>query len=204
MAGQFESNSYKSKEPIPVEEIKEKAKPIEGKVIVRKKGPLKRLVSTIFSDDADSVKTYVVQEVLIPSVKKLISDVMSNGTDILLYGESRRNKPQNSNGSRISYSSYSGYYSQTNAKPDPAKKASNEFSQDIILETRGQAEDVLIRLEEIIDKYKMVSVSDLNDILNISGPFTDAKYGWRDISSAQIVRVRDGFLLKLPRVQPLN
>ena len=122
MAGQFESNSYKSKEPTPVEEIKEKAKPIEGKVIVRKKGPLKRLVSTIFSDDADSVKTYVVQEVLIPSVKKLISDVMSNGTDILLYGESRRNKPQNSNGSRISYSSYSGYYSQANAKPDTAKK----------------------------------------------------------------------------------
>lgn len=203
MADRFESNSFKS-ESQPVEEVKEKVKPIEGKVIVRKKGAIRKFMGTIFSDDADSVKTYVVQEVLIPAVKKLISDVMSNGTDILLYGESKRNKPQNSNGSRISYSSYSGYYSQANLKTDSVKKPSNEFGQDIILETRGQAEDVLIRLEEIVEKYRMVSVSDLNDILGISGQFTDAKYGWHDISSAQIVRVRDGFLLKLPRVQPLN
>ena len=203
MADQFESNSFKSANQ-SAKETKEKSKPIEGKVIVRKKGPLKRLAESIFSDDADSVKTYIVQEVLIPAVKKAISDIMSSGTDILLYGESRRNKPQNSSGSRISYSSYSGYYSQSNPKTDSSKKPSNEFSQDIILETRGQAEDVIIRLGEILEKYRMVSVSDLNDILGITGQFTDSKYGWYDISSAQIVRVRDGFLLKLPRVQPLN
>ena len=203
MSTQYESNSFKSSAQ-PPEEVKEKVKPVEGKVIVRKKNAFRKFMGVVFSDDADSVKTYVVQEVFIPAVKKLISDVMSNGTDILLYGESKRNKPQNSNGSRISYSSYSGYYSQANSKPDSNKKASNEFGQDIILETRSLAEDVLIRLEEIIDKYQMVSVSDLNDLLGVSGQFTDAKYGWHDISSAQIIKVREGFLLKLPRVQPLS
>ena len=203
MAASYQSNSFKSAEETSDEEVK-KVKPVEGKVIVRKKGVFKKFFETIFSDDPDSVKTYVVQEVLVPALKKSISDVVSNGTDILLYGESRRPKQQNSSGgSRISYSSYSGYYSQPN-RNEPSKRESNAFDQDVILETRGQAESVLIQLEEAISKYKMVSVADLNDILGVTGSYTDNKYGWYDLSSAQITRDKSGYALKLPRVRPLS
>ena len=197
MAVSYESSSSKE-----TEEPK-KINPVSGKVIVRKKGIFKKFLETIFSDDPESVKTYVVQEVLIPNVKKAISDIVSNGTDILLYGESRRPKQSgNPSGSRISYSSYSNYYSQP-TRTD-TKKESNDFGQDIILESRSSAESVLMQLEEAISRYKMVSVADLNDILGITGAFTDNKYGWYDLSSAQIVRVREGYLIKLPRVKPLN
>ena len=198
----YDSNSFKSANENSSEE--KKFQPIDGKVIVRKKGALKKFFDNILSDEPDSVKTYVIQEVLIPGIKKAISDIISNGTDIILYGETRKNKPSsNTTGSRISYGSYSSYYSQPQ-KSESAKKDSNEFGQDIILDTRGRAENVLLQLEEAIERYKMVSIADLNDILGITGSYTDCKYGWYDLSTAQIIRVKEGFLIKLPRVKPLN
>ena len=50
----------------------------------------------------------------------------------------------------------------------------------------------------------MVSVADLNDIIGVTGSYTDNKYGWYDLSSAQITRDKSGYALKLPRVRPLS
>ena len=75
---------------------------------------------------------------------------------------------------------------------------------DIILDSRGEAEDVLSRMDELIDNYGIVSVADFYDLCGITGSYTDNKYGWTDIRSAQVVRVRDGYKIKLPRALPLN
>ena len=204
MSAERDSASYKQK---PVEEAEEKnIHPISGKVTVKKPGVFKKLIRTIFSDDSESVKTYIVQEVLIPSIKNAVSEIMTSGTNIILYGDAKKNKPQNGSNSRISYSSYSNYYSAANSSNKSQTNTVNAKDNDreFILETRGEAENVLIQLNEILERYHMVSLNDLNDILNITGPWTDQKYGWTDLSNATIVRVRDGYLLSLPRVRPLN
>ena len=74
---------------------------------------------------------------------------------------------------------------------------------DIFLETRGEAEAVLTRMDELIDEYGTVSVSDLYDLVGVTGSFTDCKYGWTDLRSASVSRTRDGYMLKLPRAMPL-
>ena len=75
---------------------------------------------------------------------------------------------------------------------------------DIILETRGEAEEVLERMEELIETYGIVSVADLYDLVGITGNYTDNKYGWTNIRNAEPVRVRDGYMLKLPKALPIN
>ena len=75
---------------------------------------------------------------------------------------------------------------------------------DIILDNRGEAEEVLLRMDEIVATYGTVSVADLYDLVGITGAYTDNKYGWTDIRSASVVRVRDGYMIKLPRALPLN
>ena len=71
---------------------------------------------------------------------------------------------------------------------------------DIVLETRGEAEDVLARMDELVEQYGVVSVADLYDLVGITGNYTDNKYGWTNIRNAEPIRVRDGYLLKLPKV----
>ena len=75
---------------------------------------------------------------------------------------------------------------------------------DIILESRVDAEDVISRMKEIIETYGFVRVTDLYDLVGITGDYTDNKYGWTNIRGAEPVRVRDGYMLKLPKAVPLK
>ena len=75
---------------------------------------------------------------------------------------------------------------------------------DIILESRVEAEDVISRMKEIIETYGFVRVTDLYYLVGITGDYTDNKYGWTNIRDAEPVRVRDGYMLKLPKAVPLK
>jgi hypothetical protein len=83
------------------------------------------------------------------------------------------------------------------------QRAQHDFS-DIILASRADAEDVLDRLRDLINQYEMATVSDLYDLVGLTGEFTDDKWGWYDLRSAAVQAVRGGYLLRLPRTQPLT
>ena len=70
---------------------------------------------------------------------------------------------------------------------------------DIILETRGEAEDVLSHLVDLIEDYGVASVGDYYDLLGIESAFTDNKYGWTNVADGYIDRTRDGYCIRLPR-----
>ena len=59
-------------------------------------------------------------------------------------------------------------------------------------------------MDELIETYGSVSVADMYDLVGISCEYTDNKYGWKNIRTAEPVHVRDGYMLKLPRALPLN
>ena len=81
----------------------------------------------------------------------------------------------------------------------------SRYSYDTItLDTRGEAEEVLARMDEIIDTYKMVRVADFYDLVGVTGNYTDNKYGWTNIRNAEVIRVRDGYRIKLPRALPID
>lgn len=196
---EFKPNSHKSKELTPVPE-KKVEKIVKGTVKSKKKNSIDKLKDNFISEDAANIKTYVVMDVLIPAVKKAICDIVKNGVDMILYGESGR-----SNRRPSEYVSYDRRYLD---RGDPrfykADRARIGYSyDDIILETRGEAEDVLARMDELIEIYGMVSVADLYDLVGITGNYTDNKYGWTNIRNAEPVHVRDGYMLRLPKVTSL-
>ena len=57
---------------------------------------------------------------------------------------------------------------------------------DIILDTREDAEKVVDQLNEVVDTYGSASVSDLYELVGLQGNFKDNKYGWTDVSSAKV------------------
>lgn len=200
---EYKPNSHKYKEDqnrsAPEKKVE---KVIAGTVKSKKKSEIRKFTDVFISEDIDNVKSYILLDVLIPAIKKAISDIVTNGIDMILYGETGKTK-SNSTASKVSYRSY---YDGRNGRRDYSAirtKISYNYD-DIILDNRGEAEDVLSRMDELISTYGLVSVADLYDLVGVTGNYTDNKYGWTNIRSASVIRVRDGYMLKLPKALPLD
>ena len=196
----FPSNSHAQKSEKKVEKV------ITGSVVKRKQSLIKRITETFLGDDIGSVTSYVIHDVLIPAAKSTFSDMVSGGIERLLFGESRGSRTRRDKGK--SYVSYNNYYKSDNRDDRRDSRDSREASSrnrtrhnfdDIILNTRGEAEEVLSHLVDLTIDYGMASVADLYDLVGITSNFTDNKYGWNDLSSATVSRIRDGYLVDLPR-----
>ncbi|BDE86948.1 hypothetical protein CE91St42_14060 [Oscillospiraceae bacterium] len=196
---EYPSNSDKSK-ALAAGTDRRVEQVVTGPVKVRKRSEAKKLADIFISEDAGNVKNYIFMDVLIPAVKKAISDIVTNGIDMILYGETGRSK-RSSNVSRASYRDYS---SRPGDRRDYRAESMPYDYDEIILPNRGKAQEVLDTLEEIIAKYDVARVADFYELVGITPRHTDNKYGWADISMARVIAVRDGYLIKLPRAAPLD
>lgn len=203
----YKPNSFKSKEE--AEQKREKPQPVVSGTAKRiNKSEVRKLADVFLPGDVDNVKTYIVSDVLVPSIKNAVSDIVKTGIDILLYGEDRGGS-RNKRASKTSYTSYSSYYNDGNRgdyhdRYATRKNESGYSYADILIPTRAEAEEVLSGMGDILDTYGTVSVADLFDLCGITPEFTDNKYGWKNIATARVARVRDGYVIKMPKAIPLD
>ena len=199
---EFSSNSHVLRETYK-EETKLPEKKVEsvvtGGTTQKKRGRLRRFADALVSEDASNVKSYIFMDVLIPKIKEAISGMVTGSIDMILYGGNRSSKK--SPASKVSYRSY---YDMREERSTVRAKDNFDYD-DIIFDTRGDAEAVLQSLEDIIDQYGVASVGDLYDLADISTTnYTINKYGWKNLRSAEVIRVRDGYLIKLPKALPID
>lgn len=197
----YKPNSHKYREMNNKEKATEKKveKVVSGTTRVKKKSEAKKFADVFMAEDIENVKSYIFMDVLVPAVKKAISDVVTNGIDMILYGENGRTKKGSS--SKVSYRSYYDRGKNNHSASSSVKRAYDY--DDIILDNRGEAEDVLERMYELIDIYDNVSVADYYDLLGVSSDYTDNKYGWTELPNSSVVRVKDGYKIRLPKPMPL-
>ena len=198
------SNSHKSKE-VKIEEKTEIKKVVKTPVKRKKKSIGKKFSEVFMEDDTKSVGSYLINDVLIPAAKDTIVDLISSGIEMLMFGsDGGARKKSSSYGRKSGYTSYNSI-SDGKKKSRSDYKYQNRYVMDeIIVDTRGEAYEIIRELEELIEQYGSASVSDLNDLIGETGEWTDNKWGWFDLGSSKIVRVRDGYLVDLPRVKPLD
>lgn len=201
----YTPNSHKFKAEQKANDEKKKVeKVVKGKVRTKKKGELSKLSSIFISEDAANVKSYVFMDVLVPAIKKAVSDIVVDGINMILYGDTAAGRDKKRG--RSGYVSYRDYYDGKGSERtrDRSVRTSRYDFDDIILDTRGEAEDVLTRMDELLEAYGIVSVADMYDLVGITCEYTDNKYGWTNLRNADVVRVRDGYMLKLPKALPIN
>lgn len=196
----YKPNSHRSKETAKKEERKKLDKVVSGKVI-KKKNTMRKIADVIVAEDKESVKNYVLLDVLVPAVKKAITDIIVNGLDMVLYGGSGEAK-KSTRASRVSY--WSGTNTSREDRFRDNRTRSGYSYDDVVLETRAEAKDVLDRLDEALETYGTVSVADLYDLVGERCEHTDNKYGWTNIRNAEIINERDGYRIKMPRALPLD
>lgn len=200
------SNKYKLQQktgaPAPSEKKVEKV--VTGTVKTKKKSEIAKLTDVFISEDISNVKSYILMDVLVPSIKEAIGKIIKNGIDMLLWG-STSGSGKNSPTSKISYNRYYSGSSDSRDGRTYARSHSGFDYDDIIYETRGDAEAVLSAMEDIIDQFGVASIGDLYDLAQVTTHnYAINKYGWTDLRTAEVVRVRDGWMIKLPRALPLN
>lgn len=212
---EFPSNSHNAGDPKEEKtaEPKRVEKVVVGDVERRKKPFGKRFTETFVGGDARNVVQYVLFEVLVPAAKDTIADAVSQGVERMIFGEAR--SPSRRTGYRPGgSSSYVSYNKFGSSKRDPRDRdeprglsrqaRTNHQFDEILLATRAEAETVIERLYDLVNEYELATVADLLELVGETPSYTDGKWGWDDMHGATVRRVREGYLLDLPKTKPVD
>lgn len=176
---------------------------VKGKVRVKKE-PMSRKFSEVFlSDSLDNVKSYIFFDVIVPGLRDLVSSMISNGSDMLIYGHSKGSRRSSNDRENYSRMSRGNNIGREIVRGTPRNRYGYK---DVIFDSRGDAREVLDCMYDILDRFKMVSVADYYEVSHAEEheTYTDHKYGWTDLSQAEIVRDRDGYRIALPKTELLD
>ena len=183
---------------------------VSSSAVRRKKSLRKQFSETFVAGDARSAIHYVLFDVLLPAAKDMVVEAGSQGIEKLIFGDSRRRRggataPQSGPYGNVAYNRYSA--SNLPRGPDRAlsRQARGRHNFDeIILDQRAEAEEVIDRLFDLVSRYETATVADLYELVGLSSTHTDNRWGWTDLSGAGVSRIRGGYLLDLPEPEPLD
>lgn len=202
------SSEDEKSEPKKVEKV------IQGDAVRRKKPLHKKFTDVFINEDAQSVGDYILKDVILPATQNVILDAVTQGLERMLFGDSRGRI--GASRSRSTYTSYNRYSAPQRSvmKPrediyrdprelSPRARANHDFDE-IILETKAEAEEVLDGLYSLLSEYNLATVADLYELVGQHSDPVDRNWGWVDLRGSYISRVRGGYLLDLPRPRPVD
>lgn len=208
---QFPSNSRR---PVRGKDEPKQVDRVTTGEVVRRKTPLSRRMSrNLIGGDAQSVWGYVFGDVLIPAARDMVADAVTGGVERMIFGDSSPGRARRMKSGSAGHTSYNRYSSSTSTgrsgRDEPRRdisrraRATHSFDE-IILPNRVDAEEVIDRLYEMVEKYEVATVMDLYGLLGVASNYTDDKWGWTDLRNADVSRVKGGYLLNLPKPEPTD
>jgi len=206
-SSEFPPNSETSKKGTPEDK---NIRPVtEGKATRRRKSLRKQFSSTFVAGDLKTSVKYVMFDVFLPAARDMIVEAGQQGIEKLIFGDSRRRGarvPPSGPTGHISYNRYSAMGSRFSG-PQRAisreARARHDFDE-IVLDDRSEAEEVIDRLFDLVSRYESASVADLYELVGLGSTHIDHKWGWTDLQGAGVSRIRGGYLLDLPEPSPLD
>lgn len=114
--------------------------------------------------------------------REALAKKISNKVTDILYGDESTVPGEN----RVSYRTY---------------RSSGYSLDEIIFDTRINAEALLDQLKEIIDKFGFCTISDFYDLVGLppKHTYTINDFGWKTLDKVTVARVRNGYTLNLPK-----
>lgn len=169
----------------------------------KKKTLWDKVKEQFINEDRNSIGEYLILDVIVPAIKKTLQETVNNGVDMLLYGESSNRRSSNLPANRVSYRNY--YDNRANDRYSAPRPSQGYGFDEVVFGSRGDAEAVKYRMQEIIDQYQVVRVADYLELSDRPSNYTDNNYGWTSMDDVRIIRDRSGgYYLDLPRPMSLD
>lgn len=174
----------------------------------RKKSAWDKLIGIVRSDDTHTVGGYILKDVILPSIRDLIYDVVTQGAHRSLYrggGGPVSGGIRGGRGRTRYEEAYRGrdepVVGSRNRIPTaiPKNIASNETYDEIEFDTHAEANTVLQHLSIQIEHHGFTTVADLYRLSDVTPDPLDSQWGWDSLVNARVTRNRAGsFVLNMP------
>ena len=191
---------------------KQPATPVVSKsdVVRREASVGKKLYNAFFSATPKEVMADVKQNVLKPSMKKILLDFVVYSASMLING---KNTPQTSSmwnpyGALTNVINYNAI-STANKQPVISQAGSmptqnGVFTLDTIeFYDRIKAEKVMMDMRGYLATYHLVTVSDYYDFCNVDHDFMTDKWGWDNLNGMDVVPSGSMWKIILPPIRPI-
>lgn len=164
-----------------------------------------RLVDIFMPGDVAKVKEYVFKEVIGPTLRKLLYDIIVGSSYRMIFptGQSAPTTPgiTGVDYSKTQRTSLNGSITATEIQI----RQNSWYTNTPIIDTQARAMEILGQLLNIIQTYGVARVADFYDLLGATPApdHTANNYGWDDLSKADIVPSGNGYQIRFPRPKPL-
>lgn len=166
----------------------------------------RRFFDTLFAESPKALGAKVARDVVVPRIKAGFEEAFNSFLSGMLWGDSS-NRPLSGIANRTVLSGGRTNYSAVNnrvmngrqqAQQALTMQSSGNY-QDLVVPTQQGAEILLANMYDLLNQYRVVAVADLYELAEITPSISDNSYGWSTLDGARISKVRDGYLLELPR-----
>lgn len=200
----YPSNSHNNKSDDSSKPPKKVEKVIEGEAVTRKQPLGRKILETFSGDDFGTVGNYILFEVLLPSAKNMIAEAIKEGSYRLLFGEAGRRITSGAARNRTNYNRvFTVRNDNREQRQRPVQESRGGF-EEIILDNRVDADNILERLTDLINDYDVATVSDLYSMVGKTADYTYDKWGWTDLRGSEVRHIREGYLIDIPRPRPID
>lgn len=189
--------------PAEAREIRKVTKKVE---VVQKENVAQKTVNRFFGGNPKDVAIFTFRDVLLPALKETLLDIICKGSERLIMGDDvptgNRNYRRH-NGRIDQYTSYNSMYDGPDRRNVNRARSRYDFA-DILIENRMKAEDILSRMNDLLDNYGVVRVSDFYNEVGVTGVYTDQNWGWTDLRGSSIRQVRGGWIIEMPQAKDIR
>lgn len=221
MENEFPPNSHSKKEERPARregkapsEKKEVQRVTKGKATLRKKPLHKKIADAFRPEDNVGFLEHIILEVFVPGIKDAIAYASTEAIENALGTNTHRGSRRRGGGR----GGYTEYNRMGSARPRSRRDRDDDDRggrkresrgpsdhQEIIVDSRVEADEVIDNMIELISKYEVATMRDLLSLVGENHNYTDEDWGWTDLRGARIHRIgQQGYLLDLPRPEPLD
>lgn len=163
------------------------------------------------SEDGKDVGSLLYEDTIKPGIQNLAYSIFDETVGVLDGIAKRlifkddvdiRGKRKKKNGG-IAYIGYDEYWDDRHKANNKARINSSLDFDQLLYDTKSEAEKVLTKMQIVIEDFDKVSLADYYEFSNTTAPHTYVNYGWYNLESASVKRIRyngeEKFVLVLPK-----
>lgn len=212
----YASNSHKARDERSKPEKPEIVKVVTGEVVEKPKSTWRKFKDIFLGGDMKTSARFVVADVILPDLRNLLWDSISRGSERIIFGEGRRaRRSTDYRPSRTVYNATPLWQEPSREivarprrpmlpdQPPGGFRPERYDRNEIILASRSDAENVVEELLDTIQKYQVVTLADLYDMLGRPSAHTDNRWGWTYLNNVEIRQISSGYLIDLPQPEPI-